>query len=58
MLGLGAIVELRNEILDDYTRYCERKIPDEFKVSTPIHYDPIYSYQSQYASNTRVSSVQ
>ena len=38
-------MELRNEILDDYTRYCERKILDEFKVDTPTHYEPIYSYQ-------------
>ncbi|HDM8218922.1 hypothetical protein HPK20_10675 [Vibrio fluvialis] len=43
--GLGGMMELRNEILDDYTRYCERKILDEFKVDTPTHYEPIYSYQ-------------
>ncbi|ELH7532800.1 hypothetical protein M2F96_22255 [Vibrio vulnificus] len=38
-------MELRNEILDDYTRYCERKIREEFRAKTPNQYDPIYSYQ-------------
>ncbi|GIU17228.1 hypothetical protein [Shewanella sp. MBTL60-112-B1] len=38
-------MELRNEILDDYTRYCERKILEEFRAKTPNQYDPIYSYQ-------------
>lgn len=37
-------MELRNEILDDYKRYCERKILDEFRVKTPNQFDPIYAY--------------
>lgn len=38
-------MELRNEILDDYTLYCERKIREEFRAKTSTQYDPIYSYQ-------------
>ncbi|MUL15778.1 hypothetical protein [Aliivibrio fischeri] len=38
-------MELRNEILDDYTCYCERKISEEFQAKTLSQYDPIYSYQ-------------
>ena len=38
-------MELFNEILDDYSEYCHRKLQAEFGAYSQESYDPIYLYQ-------------